>query len=246
METKKSKRTNYFRSVYYAGTLASLLFLMMQGFLARQAIVRSSEWEKAKMTIENIERFKERISISPLSKDEIWRLGDDIWADASTPKGWELTDTLRIVFSALFDNNTDASNEIIRLIDLLNTFAYPIIMGYASEFGSYQSAVFQYYAYASFIMPWAFHYFQNLGVHAKLLYRLWRLRTEIMIIDNILGYEGDFDYVQNVLMEREAHLLYFEGTDFSEASLRRYRRVLDRKLREMQREIRVFRRNSLR
>jgi len=40
-------------------------------------------------------------------------------------------------------------------------------------------------------------------------------------------------------------MLKNEGTDFSETSLKRQKRKLERKKKEVQKEIRVFRRNSL-
>jgi predicted Fe-Mo cluster-binding NifX family protein len=54
--------------------------------------------------------------------------------------------------------------------------------------------------------------------------------------------ENAYNYLRN----RIAHLLCYEGTDITEASLKKYRKKLEKKLKEMQKEIEVFRKNSLR
>ena len=72
---KRNKRKNWMQNIYYIGTLASLIFIMAQAYYARRSILQSSEWEKAKITIENIAQFKEAMSISPLSKNNVWQLG---------------------------------------------------------------------------------------------------------------------------------------------------------------------------
>ena len=46
-------------------------------------------------------------------------------------------------------------------------------------------------------------------------------------------------------MGRIDHLLCYEGTDISEASFKEYRKKLEGKLKEMQKEIAVFRKNGL-
>ena len=236
----KGKFSNWLQNVYHIGMLVSLVFILAQVYYARSSMVQTSEWEKAKMTIENIERFREALSISPLSKNDIWQLGDELWADFSTQEGFDQTDTLRTVFWSLYDNEGDAINEIIRMIEVMDDFAYPIIMGYASETGSYQSAMRQYHTYGNFIMPTAFHGTPLIGLHAKLLYRLWRIRNEILSIDNAIN-NNNFNW----LMKRQDRLFCYEETDFSIASLKAYRKKLDGKLKEMQKEIEVFRKNSL-
>ena len=104
-------------------------------------------------------------------------------------------------------------------------------------------------------MPQAFHTFKEIGLHAKLLYRLWRIRYEIMVVDNYIAVavesklnEEPSERLQKhekKLRERIDHLLYYEETDISLASLQKYRKILDKKLSEMQKEIEVFRKNSL-
>jgi len=242
-QQRRDRWKNWMQNIYQLGTLASLVFIMAQAYYARRSILQSSEWEKAKLTIENIEQFKESMNISPLSNSEIWVLGNGLWADASTPEGWQLTDTLRSVYSSLFDNNVEAMDELFRLIEVMDAFAYPIIMGYASDMGSYQSAIRQYSTFGNFILPFAFHMTPNIGLYAKLLYRLWRIRTEIMEIDSSIKI-GDNAY--NYLRNRIDHLLCYEGADISEASLKEYRKKLEKKLKEVQKEIEVFRKNSLR
>jgi len=216
---------------------------MVQAYFAGRSIIKSNEWEKAKMTIENIERFKEAMSISPLSKDNVWLLGDGLWADASNPEKIPLVDTLFYVYWSLFDDKTVASDEVFRLIEAMDAFAYPVILGYASETGSYQSAMRQFYTYGNFIMPVAFHQTPFIGLHAKLLYRLWRIRFEILRVNNCIERKDALYY--NRLIERKDHLLYYEGTDITEASLKEYRKKLEKKLKEVQKEIKVFRKNSL-
>ena len=54
------KFTAYLQNLYYAGTLISLFFIMAQVFYAKRTMKESSEWEKAKLTIDNVERFKEK------------------------------------------------------------------------------------------------------------------------------------------------------------------------------------------
>jgi len=213
-------------------------------YYARRSIIQSSEWEKAKMTIENIDRFKENLKNSPMPKDMTWWiLGDNVWADFSTPQGYQLSDTLRFAFASLFNYDlVKINNEYIQMIEIMDAFAYPIIMGYASEEGSFQSVARQYYSYSNFIMPEAFHTFRNIGVHAKLLYRLWRIRYEILMVDNSINSDEMRDIF---IRKRVDHLLCYEGTDITEASLKEYRKKLDGKLKDMQKEIKVFRENSL-
>ena len=235
----KGKFSNWLQDVYHIGMLVSLVFIMAQVYYARSTMLQTSEWEKAKMTIENIERFKEALIISPLSDNGLWLLGDGIWTDASTSKGWEQTDTLRVIYFSLFDNVVDRNDENIRMIEVMDDFAYPIVMGYASETGSFQSVMRQFSTYGNFIMPFAFHGTPLIGLHAKLLYRLWRIKMEIVAVENAI--DGSFNW----LMERKDRMFCYEETDFTKASLKAYRKKLDKKLKEAQKEIEVFRKNSL-
>jgi len=241
IKEKRKESRNWIRNISYLGGLATLIFIMVQAYFAGRSIIKSSEWEKAKMTIENIERFKENLKDSPINYDT-WILGDKIWADFSTPSGRKLSDTLLIIYLSLFDNDeAKMFDDCIRMIDVMDAFAYPIIMGYASEAGSYQIVARQFHVYGNFIMPIAFGGTPMIGFHAKLLYKLWRIRYEILLIDRAL-MDNSFMFV---LRERIDHLLCYERTDFSEASLKTYRRKLDRELKKMQREIEVFRKKSL-
>jgi len=244
---KRNGQTNWMQTIYYAGTLASLVFIMAQAYYAGSSVIKSNEWEKAKMTIENIERFKENLTISSLHKDDLWRHGDGVWPDISTEKGWEATDTLRSIHRSLFGNEMEVQKELVQMIDVLDAFAYPIIMGYASEVGSYQSAARQYYTYGNFILPEAFHYYSLIGMHAKLLYKLWRIRFEMVGVDYaIKAFEQENSEELSEELKKQIDRLYcYEETDFSEASLKKYRKKLDKKLKETQKEIEVFRKNSL-
>ena len=133
------------------------------------------------------------------------------------------------------------------MLEAMDAFAYPIIMGYASETGSFQNVARQYYASSNIIMPDAFQSFKNIGLNAKLLYRLWRIRVEIIIIDEYLEdvkYNGWPPKKQDQYMKQFERSLYYE-TDITEASIKQYRKKLDKKLKEMQKEIEVFRKNGM-
>ena len=247
----KKKEINWLENIYYIGMLASIFFILGQAYYARRSIVESSDWEKAKMTIQNIEQFNERLKGSPLDREEVWMLGDSPWADFSTRKGWEQTDTLRRIYYTLFDNETEAIVEFRRLIDVMDAFAYPIIMGFASDMGSYQSSINrQFYTFGSFIIPISYHRYRNTGVHAKLLYKLWRIRQEQGMVEILLGHikrygwassETDLTYDYHM-----ARIFYdYEETDITEATLKAYRKKLEKKMKEAQKEIEVFRKNSL-
>ncbi|MDR0430131.1 MAG: hypothetical protein LBH58_06600 [Tannerellaceae bacterium] len=242
-------------NLYYVGMLVSLIFIIAQVFYAKRSIVESSEWEKAKMTIENIERFKLEMSKSPLAGTDVWMHADDILPDFSTPNGWNSTqaDTLRSLYTSLFDDGIKSiedvwsarKQETERMIDAMNVFAYPIIMGYASEMGSFQNVVKEYYSYGAFIMPNAFKEYPNVGLHAKLLYRLWRIRTELLVVDIVLKNpdKEELGYIKK--KKDSGNMLFFEETEVSEASLKKYRKKLDKELQKMQGEIEDFRKISL-
>lgn len=243
-EQKKSwgaKISQWLPNLYYIGTLVSLCFILAQAYYAKQSVIESSQWEKAKITIDNADKFKRELEKSPLSKDEVYSLGDRSYPDFSTKEGLIAADTLRVTFWRLFENETEAKKEFFRLIDVLNTFAYPIIMGYANEEGSYQMVIRQYYSYGAFIMPDVFHELPNIGHHAKLLFRLWRIKSEIMYVDNLV--KQDQETIDNIM--KNNNFLYFEGTDTSPAALKRYKKVVESKLKEMKKEIEKFREKSM-
>ncbi len=260
MKNKKQKQKWYgevkvwLPNLYYIGTLVSLCFILAQVFYARRSIIESSEWEKAKMTIENIERFKLELNKSPLSAIDVLAHGDKISPDFSIPKGWgsPQADTLFSIFKSLFEDGIKdkkevrkkVREEIERMIDVMNTFAYPIIMGYASEMGSFQNAAGQYHACGAFIMPTAFKTYQHIGLHAKLLYRLWRIRIELVLINSRL--ENPQEEIFKLIEETELdNMLCFEGTEVTEASLKKYSKKLDGELEKMQKEIEDFRKLGL-
>jgi hypothetical protein len=208
--------------------------------------VQSSDWEKARMTIENIERFKEGMNRSPLSKNEVWILGDKTWPDISTSEGWQLTDTLRKVYWKLFDNQSNADDERIRLIEVMDTFAYPIIMGYASEEISFLSGMRQFYTYGNFVLPDVFRKNLFIGVHAKLLYKFWWMKMEIWIVDKCIENDWKYDEMkQNPFMSGADLIFNYEEPDFSKASLMKHRKKLEGKLKEVQKEIENYRKKSL-
>ncbi len=259
MENKEQKRKWYTKvstwlpNLYYVGTLVSLFFILAQIFYAKRSIVESSEWEKAKMTIENIEQFKLELTKSPLASTEVWPHGDKLFPDFSTPKGWgsPQADSLFRIYISLFNDGIEDKDEVLReareeverMIDVMNTFAYPIIMGYASEVGSSQNVARQYYSCGSIIMPIVFREYPNIGFHAKLLYRLWRIRYESMIVDTTLNNPNKRN-LENIEKNLD-NMLFFEGTEVSEASLKKYSKRLDRELKKVQKEIEDFRKICL-
>lgn len=259
MKNKKPKRnwgkkiSRWLPNLYYVGTLVSLLFILAQAFYAKRSIVESSEWEKAKMTIDNVERFKIESSKSPIANKEVWIFGDRLNPDFSTREGSAAprTDSLRNVFESLFIDDTkdrkewliSATDELERMIDVMDAFAYPIIMGYANEIGSYRSVARQYYTYGAYIMPYAFAQYPNIGIHAKLLYRLWRIRYEqILVIEHAIQYPNIVEI--RGLDKIKDNLLFFEEDKITLASLKRYNKRLDKEIKKIQKEIEEFRKSS--
>ncbi|WP_101688987.1 hypothetical protein [Dysgonomonas massiliensis] len=255
-EQKKSwyeKISSILPNLYYIGTLISLIIILAQVFYAKRSIVESSEWEKAKMTIENIERFKVEISKCPIGDDNVWIFGDQFHPDFSKAEGWNSprADSLLIIFVSLYkEEETKASqkisqevqHEIERMIDVMDAFAYPIIMGYASEVGSSKSVLRQYYTYGSFIMPIAFSNYKHIGLYAKLLYRLWRIRYEQEVLSvMLLNIDG---YGINGLISEKDNLLFFDENEITESSLRRYIKTLDKEINKVKEEIDDFRKQN--
>lgn len=255
---KEQKRSWYEKissilpNLYYIGTLISLIIILAQVFYAKRSIVESSEWEKAKMTIENIERFKVEINKSPLATNNVWTFGDRFNPDFSVSEGWSSSraDTLLIVFASLYKDETkspktvnrELQTEIERIIDEMDAFAYPIIMGYANEVGSSRSILRQYYSYGSFVMPIAFSQYKHIGVHAKLLYKLWRIRYEQEIINGVL-LSLDKNRMNSLIPEKDS-FLFFEENEITESSLRRYVKILDKEINKMKKEIDNFRKQN--
>ena len=171
----------------YLGVIITLFIIMVQVFYARRTMVETSEWEKAKVTIENIKQFKENLTTTELyGKTEALRLSsDELWPDFSTPENFMFSDTLLKMYWSFFDDDQmKGVEDFEKTLAILNDFAYPIIMGYASEIGSFQSVMKDYYAYCNFIMPYTFREYVNIGHYAKLLYRLWRVRIEQVTFEN--------------------------------------------------------------
>lgn len=239
-------------NLYYAGTLVSLIIILAQVFYAKRSIVESSEWEKAKITIENVERFKVEISKSPMASNNVWILGDRSNPDFSTPEGWNSSraDSLTIIFGSLFEDDSkspeeikkEAVSELERMIDVMDAFAYPIIMGYASEIGSYHSVARQFYTYGAFIMPKAFSQYKNIGIHAKLLYRLWRVRFEQTAVDSILSGMGEGDIY--ITSELRFDFLFFNEDEVTLKTLRRYNKKIDAEIKKIKEEIISFRKGN--
>lgn len=268
-------------NIYYVATILSLTFILAQVFFAKRSIVENGEWEKAKITMENIETFNEGLRGFPLTTSEVLRHADGPCPDFSDRKYDMELHTLGKVLFSIYDDRTDSlyrivseykkdldegigegdfqerkkaveefwkdvlfssEDEILRMLDVMNSFAYPIIMGYASETISYQNAARQFITYGNFIMPYAFHYYSNIAPHAKLLYRLWRIKFEILVLDNCMAL-SDYDTLSK--LNEDGKLLFYEGDDVTEVTMKKYRKDLDKKLKDMYKEIEAFRKMSL-
>lgn len=124
--------------MYYIAAILSFIFILGRVVFARRSIVESSQWEKAKITIENIDKFKETLAHSPIA-DTIWWRAEGILPDFETEKGRQLYyDSIFPLYISLFTTETEAGRvvqeveareEIFRFLDVMNDFAYPIIMG---------------------------------------------------------------------------------------------------------------------
>ena len=264
-EKKKLKNNNFnvwLANLSYIAVVITLILIMLQIFYAKRTMDESSEWEKAKMTIENVERFKENLTKTKLYGTDALYLGNYLFPDFTTPEGNKFADTLRTVyysmfadeielqegFQKIFMTNRKLIDDVLRTFDFLDAFAYPIIMGYASEMGSYQMVVKDYYSFSNFIMPDVLGTFQNenLGKSAKLLYRLWRVRIEQTFIKNI----NDKKIIENSVAIEEFtkslnRLWCFEGTEVTTNSLKVYEKKLDKELKKIQTEIAEFRKSNL-
>ena len=240
---EKGNHKTWMSNLYQIGTLLTLFFIMAQVFLARDAMIRSSEWEKAKVTIENIEHFKEKLKeIELYGKTEALIFADRIWTDFTTPEGWKASEHLRNLYGSFFEDDLKRREDLEKSLAILNAFAYPIIMGYASELGSYQSLSYEFNTYNNFIMPFVFNGYPKIGHHAKLLHRLWRVRFEQEIVENI-----DFNNNSHIaeINANKNNLLCFEGAEITPASFEQYRKKLEKELKKIQKEIEVFRKSSL-
>ena len=218
-------------------TLITLFLIMAQVFLARRMMIQSSEWEKAKVTIDNIERFKENLKETMLyEKPDELRFSDQIWPDFSKPENWKNGDTLSYIYWSLFEDEEKFHEDFRKTISILNSFAYPIIMGYASEMGSFQNAILEFFTYSNFIMPLAFREYKHIGHHAKLLYRLWVYKAEQQFLPN-----EDIEKIKR----NWSKMLLYDGTEYTPASLKQYEKKLEEELKKIQKEIEVFRESSL-
>jgi len=230
------------QNLYYVGTLITLLFIMAQVFYAKRSMTESSEWEKAKLTIENIDRFKKNLTEVKLYDSDVLYLANGTWPDFSTAEGRNSADTLRTAYESLFSNETEMGSDLLRTIDVLDVFAYPIIMGYASEMGSFQSVMREYSLFSNFMMPYAFNN-MPVGHHAKLLYRLWRARIEyVFLVEKDLSAE----YLKELNKpEHIKTLLCFDEAEVTPEALKRYGKKLEKEIKKIQKEIEAFRKNSL-
>ena len=234
------------QNLYYIGTLVTLCIILAQVFYAKRAVTESSEWEKAKMTIENIERFKKNLTEIKLYESEVLPLADGGWPDFSTAEGRKSADTLISAYSSLFSNDHEKTYDLLKSIDALDAFAYPIIMGYASEIGSFQSVMREYYMISNFIMPQAFNN-MPIGHHAKLLYRLWRVRIEYMFYVERIDFNNISAEMLEYLNKPENinRMLCFDETEITPDALKKYEKKLAKELKKVQKEIEIFRKNSL-
>jgi len=235
---QKAKFSVWLANLSYIGVLITLILIVVQVYYAKQTMIESNEWEKAKVTIENIERFKEKLKETALyGRLDILAVADRGYPDFTTDEGFHSADTLRKIYFSLFEGNRlKMYEDFLYTLDVLDAFAYPIIMGYASETGSYQSVRREFGWFSNFIMPDAFQNFKPIGLYAKLLHRLWRVKSELLIIPK-----------QNIekLKTNNIFLLYFEGTEVTPATIKQYEKKLEKELKKIQKEIEEFRKNSL-
>ncbi|NDV57562.1 hypothetical protein [Bacteroides sp. 519] len=235
-------------NLYYVGTLISLFFIMAQVFYAKQTMVQTNEWEKAKITIENIERLQKNLSTTLLYEhpEALQFAASRIWPDLSNRKNKAIGDTLRNLYLSFFEEQNEAHKNTLIEEDLkkavfaLDAFAYPIIMGYANELGSYQNVFYDYISYGNYIMFVVFNYSSgNMGPNAKLLYRLWRIRSEqeLMKRDNIDA--NDINAMGGV-----KYLLCFDESEFNPVTKKRYQKKLQKELKKVQKEIEQFRQSA--
>ena len=224
-------------------TLMTLLLIMAQVYFARHAIVQSSKWENAKLTIENIEHFSEKLKETALyDQVEAKFLSDNLWPDFTKSENYELSDTLRKVYNSLFDDRLKRKDDIDNTLRILDAFAYPIIIGYASEMGSFQSAASgDFYIFCNYIMPFTYNYHLS-GINARLLYRLWRVRFEQSWVRRI--DIGDEDLLKNYTNDIK-NMLCFEGTEVTPDALKQYEKKLEKELEKIQKEINEFRKIRL-
>ena len=240
---QKNGLKTWLLNLYYISTSLTLFFIMAQAFLARNSMKQSSEWEKAKVTIENIERFKENLTQTTLyDHPEALAFSDRLLPDFSTSKGFEASDTLRKIYISFFEDQLEMRKDFEKTLAIFNAFAYPIIMGYASELGSFQSVMGEFHQYSSYIMPWAFKEYKQVGHHVKLLYRLWRVRIELLFITNP---SIDESQILEIFMNDINYMLCFEDTEVTPASRKQYEKKLGKELKKIQKEIEDFRKSNL-
>ena len=175
------------------------------------------------------------------------------WPDFTTTKGYELSDTLRKRYESLFEGNGyKLAEDFEKTLAILDAFAYPIIMGYASEIGSMVSVPKEFVTYGNYIIPRAFHHggYALMGSNAKLLHRLWRVRGELGIIKlvshsqiEVVLEKQRLDF--NPTGEITDFMLCFEGTEITPATLKQYEKKLEKELKKIEKEIKEFRKMSL-
>jgi len=240
-KTQKAKFSVWLANLSYIGVLITLILIVVQVYYAKQTMIESNEWEKAKVTIENIERFKERLKETALyGKIEVLWFSGNLWPDLTTLQGYNSSDTLQIIYRSLFVDKLDLFNDFEKTLAIMDDFSYPIIMGYASDLGSFQNTIKEYYSYGNYIIPIALHSsgYKHVGNCAKLLYKLWRIRAEIIILKDY-----DFAYIKKEANKN--NLLCFDETEITPASIERYIKKLEKELKKIQKEIEEFRKNSL-
>jgi hypothetical protein len=240
---QKTSRKGWLSNLYSIITTLTLVVIMAQVIIARRSMVESSEWEKAKITIENVHRFKENLKETVLyDNNKILFLADRGFPDFDIPNLEKLFSVPKLVsllqkYDSLFYGDFYKRREdILHTLSVMDDFAYPIIMGYASEASSYRSAYDLYLRYSNFIMPHAFHQFKPSGHHAKLLHRLWRVKAEILYLPN-----WDIEELKRDL----THLLCFDESEVTPASLKQYEKKLEKELKTIQKEIEDFRKSSM-
>jgi len=231
-------------NLYYICTSITLIFIMAQAFFARRANIEASEWEKAKVTIDNIERFKENLKETALyDNQELLSFSDQLWSDFTTHESWLKSEILKTTYLSFFDYDFQKSRtDFEKSLAIFDAFAYPIVMGYASEMGSFQSVMFEFFSYGNYIIFMLYDTGKDDRNHIRLLYRLWRVRYEQILfkIPNI-----DENQLIEIFQKNKIKLLCFEGEDVTPATIKQYEKKLEKELKKIQKEIKVFRKSSL-
>jgi hypothetical protein len=95
------------------------------------------------------------------------------------------------------------------------------------------------------VLPRLFRSDTFVGKHAKLLYKLWRIKLEILIIESWEYEKTVEENVHNQFACGKELLLSYEEPDFSKASLLKHKKKMENRLKEVQKEVDAYRKKNL-